>query len=410
MQPNLSVLQVGFMQRIFDLKAKFDAIIEASFKGDKKFSRRLKEALEDFINRDVKCSSYLALYIDNVLKSGTKEDGDSIDAVVDKCLIIFRYLNDKDIFESFYRNHLGKRLLQGRSASEENEKLVVARLKAECGNQYTAKLEGMLTDVAISKTTLDEYRETPSFKSNEIELDVNLLTAGFWPSLSVPACLLPTSMQISQDSFVGFYSTHNSGRKLTWQTHIGTVDIRASFKGGKRDLTVSTYQACILALFNGVKTTLTLDEIREATQIVEHELRRHLLSLCTPKVRILNKSSKDKDILDTDSFSFNEEFTSKYRRLKVPLIVIKESAGEEENSVPSGVEENRRVLLEAAIVRIMKARKTLSHNHLLEEINKQVSHRFNPTSAAVKARIESLIEREFLKRDENDTRKYIYVA
>jgi cullin 3 len=93
------------------------------------------------------------------------------------------------------------------------------------------------------------------------------------------------------------------------------------------------------------------------------------------------------------------------------LIAAKEVVNEEpSDAVPSSVEEERRLILDAAIVRIMKARKTLSHNPLLEEVTRQVSNRFNPQPAAVKSRIESLIEREYLKRDENDQRKYIYMA
>lgn len=56
---------------------------------------------------------------------------------------------------------------------------------------------------------------------------------------------------------------------------------------------MSTYQMCILLLFNE-HSSLTLDAIRSATDITELELRRHLLSLCTPKLKILKKSSKGK--------------------------------------------------------------------------------------------------------------------
>lgn len=56
---------------------------------------------------------------------------------------------------------------------------------------------------------------------------------------------------------------------------------------------MSTYQMCILLLFNDCDV-LSLDAIRSATGIAETELRRHLLSLCTPKLRILTKASKGK--------------------------------------------------------------------------------------------------------------------
>jgi hypothetical protein len=52
----------------------------------------------------------------------------------------------------------------------------------------------------------------------------------------------------------------------------------------------------------------TLDSIRNLTNIGENELRRHLLSLCTSKLKILKKSSKGRGIVDNDSFTFNDEF------------------------------------------------------------------------------------------------------
>ena len=50
-------------------------------------------------------------------------------------------------------------------------------------------------------------------------------------------------------------------------------------------------------------------------------------------------------------------------------------------SLPSAVEEERRHLVEAAIVRILKARKTISHNDLVAEVNRQLCNRFIPTPA-----------------------------
>ena len=66
---------------------------------------------------------------------------------------------------------------------------------------------------------------------------------------------------------------------------------QANFPQGRKELNVSTYQMCILQLFNE-QSCLSLDAIKDATQLPELELKRHLLSLCTPKLRILKKLSK----------------------------------------------------------------------------------------------------------------------
>jgi cullin 3 len=82
------------------------------------------------------------------------------------------------------------------------------------------------------------------------------------------------------------------------------------------------------------------------------------------------------------------EFTSKLKRVKIPLVALKEVSPEEDSgngdgSIPPAVEEDRRHMVEAAIVRIMKARKTLSHNELIAEVTKQISVRFSPSPQVV---------------------------
>ena len=58
----------------------------------------------------------------------------------------------------------------------------------------------------------------------------------------------------------------------------------------------------------------------------------------------------------------------------------------------------------------MKTRKRLDNSNLVAEVTKQLSARFRPTPQAIKKRIESLIEREYLERDSEDRRVYNYLA
>lgn len=64
------------------------------------------------------------------------------------------------------------------------------------------------------------------------------------------------------------------------------------------------------------------------------------------------------------------------------------------------IEEDRKPQIEAAIVRIMKARRTLDYNTLVAEVTRQLAQRFIPGLPLIKKRIESLIDREFLVRGE----------
>ena len=80
----------------------------------------------------------LVYYLDEKFKKDFKGSNESeINEKLDKVIQIFRYLQDKDIFEGFYKTSLSKRLLDQRSVSEDAEKALVLKLKEECGFQFT---------------------------------------------------------------------------------------------------------------------------------------------------------------------------------------------------------------------------------------------------------------------------------
>lgn len=437
----------AFVRGVLKMRDRYGNVVSTAFRGEKRAAKRLRESFEDFLNADARAASCLAIYVDELLRTGLKGATEAqVTAELHKVILIFRYLSDKDVFESYYKQHLAKRLLNNKSVSDEAERAMVSQLKAECGYQFTSKLEGMFNDMRISRDTRDAYnthkkaqqaRQAGGSGGKLVDIQVDVLTTGYWPSQNVPPCTLPGPVDKAIERFSEFYLEKHTGRKLSWQTSTGSAELRATFGTGpnkyrRHDLCVSTYQMCILMLFNE-KPALTLGEIRTATAIPDQELRRHLISLCTPKHRILRKGSKGKAITsDSDTFTFNADFTSKMRRVRVPLVSMKETATSGSaaasgaagasgadgaaagdgsgGAVPANVEEDRRHLVEAAIVRIMKARKMLHHNDLIAEVTKQLSVRFVPSPQFIKKRVESLIEREYLEREENDRRMYTYVA
>jgi cullin 3 len=102
-----------FVDELLNLRHKFDRVIAQSFNLDNTFQRALKEAFEEFVNVDTRVASFLALYVDSLLKSGMKGMTETdVELKLDRIVVIFRHLSDKDIFEQYYQQHLAKRLLQ----------------------------------------------------------------------------------------------------------------------------------------------------------------------------------------------------------------------------------------------------------------------------------------------------------
>jgi len=104
------------------------------------------------------------------------------------------------------------------------------------------------------------------------------------------------------------------------------------------------------------------------------------------------------------SFAFNFKLR---RYSKVNSIQMKETV-EENKQTNERVFQDRQYQIDAAIVRIMKTRKSLSHQLLVSELLSQI--KFPAVASDLKKRIESLIEREYLERDRGNAQVYNYLA
>jgi len=357
---------------------------------------------------DSRAARYLSMYLDDMLKTIIRQPLNLREAeqTIHNVMSIFKYLQDKDVFEDWYKQHLATRLLNGTSINGDMEKSVIDKLKAECGHQFTSRLEGMFKDMVRSTEIMKVYQEEGKPSELPCELNVTVLTTGWWPITPVPDCRLPSVASQALEQFRAFYTVKDSGRRLAWQCQLGTCELKATFNCGRKELVVSTYQMCILLLFNDVDQ-LTAKEIQDRTKISDEELPRQLISLAHPKIHILKKTPNTKAVEPDHMFTFNDDFTSNLFRVKVPLMVLKASVAEEPSPA---VLEARKNWVEAAIVRIMKSRKTINHNNLITEVVKQLSSKFAVEMTFIKKRIESLIEREYMERDKNDRRLYHYLA
>ncbi|XP_043101914.1 cullin-4A isoform X2 [Puntigrus tetrazona] len=395
------------VQELLDFKDKMDHVTQRCFQRNDSFINAMKEAFESFINkRPNKPAELIAKYVDSKLRAGNKEaTEEELERILDKIMIIFRFIHGKDVFEAFYKKDLAKRLLVGKSASVDAEKSMLSKLKHECGAAFTSKLEGMFKDMELSKDIMIQFKQNQSDPSN-IELTVNILTMGYWPSYTPMDVHLPAEMVKLQEVFKLFYLGKHSGRKLQWQATLGHAVLKTEFKEGKKELQVSLFQTLVLLMFNETDEC-SVEDIRSATGIEDGELKRTLQSLACGKARVLNKSPRGKDVEDGDRFHFNSDFRHKLFRIKINQIQMKETV-EEQVSTTERVFQDRQYQIDAAVVRIMKMRKTLSHNLLVSELYNQLKFPVKP--ADLKKRIESLIDRDYMERDKENPNQYHYVA
>lgn len=190
--------------------------------------------------------------------------------------------------------------------------------------------------------------------------------------------------------------------KIYFKTEYGSADMIFSHGNKKYELIASTYQMCILMLFNDQNQYSYLD-IKNTLGLMSAEFEIHLKGLLT--ANLLIKDTPDKNINPDSVLSFNNQFKSNQRRLEVsvPYEQLKESNYQIDNF------SNREFLLQATISKILKLARTLNHSALLTQVSSALQKKFVPTQREIKTAIDTLITKEYIERDKNDSRLYNYI-
>jgi cullin-4 len=334
-------------------------------------------------------------------KQGQASTGDEdaeLDRQLEQGLELFRFIEGKDVFEAFYKKDLARRLLMARSASQDAERNMLAKLKVECGFSFTHNLEQMFKDQELAHDEMVAYKESLSNASKAtLDLQVNVLSAAAWPTYPDVKVNLPAEVARHIEKYDRFYKHKHTGRRLTWKHALAHSIVRAQFKKSSKELLVSAFQAIVLVLFNDVETDghLSYTDIASATSLVDAELQRTLQSLACAKFRILTKHPKGREVNPTDTFTVNMNFTDPKYRIKINQIQLKETK-EENKETHERVYQDRQYETQAAIVRIMKSRKAMAHSQLVAEVIEQTRKRGSVEMGEIKKNIESKFPLTFL--------------
>ncbi|GJQ13199.1 hypothetical protein GpartN1_g4990.t1 [Galdieria partita] len=420
-----------FIETLMEIHERYLEVIITCLGSHARFYRAIKEAFESFLNQplgSVTSAELLSTYCDILLKASGEIrhlSEDAIEEKLEKVVKLFSYLSEKDLFGEFYRKQLSKRLLFQRSLSEDLERSFITKLKMTCGSQYTSKLEGMVTDMHLSREVQEGFHVW--LQSNaiqqvlgNIDFNVTVLTTGHWPTYKSDDIYLPEELSRCLSVFQEYYDSRTSQRKLRWVHSLGVGTLHCYgfplTKGKSFELQVSTHQMCILLLFNDAER-LSFQSIRKSLNVGNSEqdvegLKKYLNSLCNSKYPILSKSTTaihEENAENEELYEINLKFAPLSRRIKIPLLMARINQ-EEKEATRTAVDEDRRHAIEAAIVRIMKSRRTIDHQRLIVEVSQQLMQLFNPDPKVIKARIEDLITREYIERDEQNSSLYKYVA
>ncbi|XP_078393737.1 cullin-2 isoform X6 [Cetorhinus maximus] len=369
-----------FVESVLEVHSKFLQLISSVLNGDQHFMSALDKALTSVVNyREPKSSckapELLAKYCDNLLKKSAK--GMTENEVEDKLtsfITVFKYIDDKDVFQKFYARMLAKRLIHGLSMSMDSEEAMINKLKQACGYEFTSKLHRMYTDMNVSadlnnKFTATFLRQQDTVIDLGISFQIYVLQAGAWPLTQAPSSTfaIPQELEKSVQMFELFYNQHFSGRKLTWLHYLCTGEVKMNYLSKPYVAMVTTYQMAVLLAFNNSEI-VTYKELQDSTQMNEKELTKTIKSLLD--VKMINHDSNKANV-DLDSvFSLNMGFSSKRTKFKITTSMQKDT--------PQVISQSRA--------------------------------RFNPSISMIKKCIEVLIDKQYIERSQTSADEYSYVA
>jgi cullin 3 len=123
-----------YVEDLLDTKDKYESILNSPFNNDEKFHAALNSFFEYIINMNFHSPEFLPLFLDVNLRKGF--EGVNAEIILDKVVALIGLLHEKDMFLKYYKMHLAKRLLLGKSVSEDAERSLVVKLKRVCDQQF----------------------------------------------------------------------------------------------------------------------------------------------------------------------------------------------------------------------------------------------------------------------------------
>ena len=408
---------ITVVSSIISVYRYFLDILDRCFDDAQTLKQVVEKGCQQFINDNsivhnsrTLLAEYMAKFLSIHLRPSSKEarklGPEATSRAISDTIRLSGMLNQKDVFQKFYQRQLAKRLIH-QSYDKDAEYEAITKLQEVYSWDYYHRLQRMFTDVNLCRELTDTFRHGYVDRL-PVDFSVLICTTVHWPLSFVESRFsLPEELTRCCDLFSSYYHTLHTGRQLLWLHNHSFGVIRYQTEHSKvYEIHCTTYQMSVLLLFNSVPPSgcLTVNDIRETLKLDEMLLILHLDSMFkrrllavledgTPKAR---KGAKG--LSASSQVVLNSTFKSPTRKVVLHIPTQKESA-EENKAARQSIMEDRKFAIQAAIVRIMKARQKLEHTILLQEVISQLCSTFQPTIQDIKRNLDALIEKEFIERE-----------
>lgn len=436
-----------FIQTVLELHRKYRKLIDEQFQCNANISTALQNGCEAFINHNPHhksdmCAEFLARYANTLLRPSQTRD-DDLEVGLKEVVDIFDFFSDRDVFQSSYAQLLCQRLIQG-TMREEWEDRAISAFREKCGRDVTYHWERMLADATVTRReNRDKYlsfvasggadrvpSDSSVAASSTIEFLPLVVTSAWWPLKPDALPFFSSSVVgLLQRQFEAFYKQCQGGRSLSWMQNLsnGVVEARVNpAAAAPLTCTVSALQWELLNLINDpTATTVTFKAFKTATGSSDvAALQRAVFAFL--KVKLLSLDNAAERDVEKQCYTLNTSFTSTQRRINFLAQAQTDGMGGMQRTATSEegatgavggpgttqqVSTERRFAVQAAIVRVMKSRRTATYAELFSEVESMLRKNvFAVTAPDLKANLELLIEKEYVERSASDPNVFVYLT
>ena len=411
------------------LKKEIDNLIETSFDNNLFFQEEKNKAFLSLMNKE-HYARQLANYCDYEMKIGLKGLNEvQIEEKINNIISLFKCLYNKMLFQYEFSKKLTDRLLSGKTQSMIAEELLITKLKLEQGVSYVSKMTSMLQDLDNSKLIIDNYRmQNHRGLPFNIHFTCQVLQNGAWDieKYRFDKFNISPILQKCIDDFTSFYTQRQKSHKLNLVFGHGNLEIKYSYLKKPYQSISTLLQYSILILlekYDKKKENVTCAELSVLLNTSLINILNEVNGLIfhpsfNPKKEknigvVLASTFDDKNELTGDSvITINKDFTANSLKINtIPVIIKRPNANEEEQKDTQNINSYQNVVIDSILTKIMKSRigQETTHQYLNQQVITQVLV-FKATQNKIKERIEALIEKGILKRNDDNRNVYNYIS
>ncbi|RLN86876.1 hypothetical protein BBJ28_00002142 [Nothophytophthora sp. Chile5] len=364
----------GYIEALVQVRNKYFELIKDAFAFHPLMRTALDQACRAFANSHPRLPELLAKYTHYLMSRDKKAiskyaasrtllspassgsgalSEDALEQKIENVSVVFCLIDDKDIFKKYYSKFLAKRLIKGSSTSDDMEVLLIQKLRDICGCDFVSKLQKMLKDKTLSKELLETFAGWLEEKDIELRTEdaSNAAAIAFHHTVSYHCDVLTAG---------------------AWPISSAAAEVKICLPR-----VIESHINLFTKFYTGRSTGRKL-------------LWVHHLSF---------------GMLQAHCFDKRYEFLLSFYQMLILLQSPKVA-----KVATREVEEDRKMALQASIVRVLKTRRDILEPQLMIEVAEMLVSQFVPTAAAIKQNVEILIQKEYLRRHESDPTRFLYVA